>query len=705
MSQAERASSVYYLMIVGINAYKNGVRSLAGCVNDAEAIARMLLENGVPESAIVEGLFLSPLAEETPTWSFREPTRQNLLSRLDEIIVRAKPEDHVWIYYSGHGSQIPHPDPRSAATIEALLPIDYDRTNGRLIYDFELSRRFAQLTQNQVDSVTVIFDCCHSGGASRDVPGGDFQDRHHELSQDELQSLPPLAATSEELRYNVRSTEGFEQPQTFIAACHGDELSRENSTTGKRRGVFTRSFLEILEECKTERMALRELRWVDILHDLRRRTEAANPLQRPFWNGPLGRPCLGGRGTPHDQGIAIAALPKQANRYQLGAGRMLGLQTDSLIGVYLADPPLFAPIDSPSDLIARRSTLRVVQSDLSTAIAEPTEGASFPFSRGARARLLTTHLKFFVDPQATHSFPPGTLAAAARQRSMQLEIVSTAEEAELQLACLPDGEYALGDSANPPKESPQGAFPMARFAAGRVSSPDVLSGLVDCLLHYAQYATPLRMVKLASQALQRKDKSILTPSEFEVELIDCRGLSPEECRALDEDRRKHVELKPQPSGRYLIQVASFANQSPLPRDLFALRCKNPDGVPLFVSVLDCNYEGQIQSLVLNEPVKSGRAGTMIWWQNESVRPFDLRLVAPCRRAVERLIVIVSTAKSSHGIESLPQNKTLQDILDALKCGTRGGAQERRAADSAPIPSSSNIRWTARELSLDLLLSE
>ncbi|KAH8113928.1 caspase domain-containing protein [Phellopilus nigrolimitatus] len=99
------------------------------------------------------------------------PTRENILSAIDDLIRDAKAGDHFVFHYSGHGSQIPNrgDDYEEDDMDEVIWPVDVvyrkdldEEVESNFIIDDELKIRL-------VDSLpagthlTVILDCCHSG--------------------------------------------------------------------------------------------------------------------------------------------------------------------------------------------------------------------------------------------------------------------------------------------------------------------------------------------------------------------------------------------------------------------------------------------------------------------------------------------------------------------------------------------------------------
>ncbi|KAK0195810.1 caspase domain-containing protein [Armillaria mellea] len=168
-------SSHIHAVIIGINMYKS--YPLRGCVSDARLIEKYLTEVfGVPKDHIQ---LLLGSEEHTSPDDPMNPSRANIIHALlslaanDEI----KDGDIIIIYFAGHGSSYWSPDDVAIyGVIETLCPIDRDTQNndGKAIPDIsdrELNAILSLITNSKRSRITVILDCCHGDGASRDLPG------------------------------------------------------------------------------------------------------------------------------------------------------------------------------------------------------------------------------------------------------------------------------------------------------------------------------------------------------------------------------------------------------------------------------------------------------------------------------------------------------------------------------------------------------
>lgn len=174
-----------HALLVGVSQYPafaaDDKMQLSGPKNDVELIRTLLLGRGfAPESVqvLADGVAQAQL-----------PTRIAILSALDTLVAKAKSGDFVFLYFAGHGSQMPAnldtPEGRaeSDGLHELFLPRDVGKWNGsagkvdNAIVDFELNRRLDGLLAKEA-FVWAIFDACHSATLMRSADDPDIRYRH-----------------------------------------------------------------------------------------------------------------------------------------------------------------------------------------------------------------------------------------------------------------------------------------------------------------------------------------------------------------------------------------------------------------------------------------------------------------------------------------------------------------------------------------------
>ncbi len=132
----------YHVLLIGIDAYT--IKPLHGCVNDIDAVQRLLLSHArIPADAITR--LASPhVGDQHETIISEEPaTLANIRAALSRLASHGvQPADRVFIYYSGHGGRAPVAGIQGTSYRESLVPADFNEKpdQPRLLLDFELNR-------------------------------------------------------------------------------------------------------------------------------------------------------------------------------------------------------------------------------------------------------------------------------------------------------------------------------------------------------------------------------------------------------------------------------------------------------------------------------------------------------------------------------------------------------------------------------------
>src|SRR4051794_24761985 len=96
----------YRAVLIGIDNYSH--KPLRGCVNDIDQIESILRDRlKVPSERITR--FAAPRPDAVPPThpASLNPTCDEIRKFLDRLAGEVSPEDLVFLYYSGHGSQVP----------------------------------------------------------------------------------------------------------------------------------------------------------------------------------------------------------------------------------------------------------------------------------------------------------------------------------------------------------------------------------------------------------------------------------------------------------------------------------------------------------------------------------------------------------------------------------------------------------------------
>ena len=167
------AQGLRHALLIGVGDYiHDGVTDLEGPPHDVRSLERVLRDDWAFDrvTALVD----------------HDATRDAILGALDELIRESRPGDHVFLYFSGHGTSALEgrdraraPSPLAAALdpgTGGLFPADLDPdladpAERLLVGRRDLRPRLQQLDRGR--DVFVVFDACYSGAAVRSwVPNG-----------------------------------------------------------------------------------------------------------------------------------------------------------------------------------------------------------------------------------------------------------------------------------------------------------------------------------------------------------------------------------------------------------------------------------------------------------------------------------------------------------------------------------------------------
>jgi hypothetical protein len=278
-----------YALLVAIDKYPEGIRSLAGCVNDA----------GVMEDLLTTRFGVK--AEKLVRLNNEEAKRDRVIQTFREHLGQAGKEDIVLFFYAGHGSQVPtgglfeeiEPDGMN----ESIVCYDSRLLGAYDLVDKDIATLIGELTAKGVH-VTTIFDSCHSGSVTRDLedvagaldatawerrlePRTDPQPEEAYLANPAVQTaairdIPSPAAGMGSL---TLAAAAYAPDQTgkhvLLAACEDNQTAKEYFGGGKRHGAFTYFLTETLKNA-TEPLGYREL-----MHQVRSAVQRSVAMQRP----------------------------------------------------------------------------------------------------------------------------------------------------------------------------------------------------------------------------------------------------------------------------------------------------------------------------------------------------------------------------------------------------------------------------------------
>ncbi|KAF5602530.1 hypothetical protein FPCIR_1871 [Fusarium pseudocircinatum] len=250
---ATKESSARWALLIGINYYPKD-RHLHGSVDDVSDIRAYLEQHST--TAIHSSVLTATVpkdhqsTKDPPETPDERPTGANVLKQLRLIIDSAKPGDHVYIHFSGHGTRLPSDGNVGETGFGELGLVLYD--NGEHGASYFRGRFLAQALKRMVDKglvVTVALDCCFSGAVSRG-------DRVRAMKYD-----PSLDADRAEQEQECKAALGIPgrdgsigrdwlvnpEGYTIITACGPHEKAMEVLVNkSQKRGALTHHLLKAL---------------------------------------------------------------------------------------------------------------------------------------------------------------------------------------------------------------------------------------------------------------------------------------------------------------------------------------------------------------------------------------------------------------------------------------------------------------------------
>ncbi|WP_309736779.1 caspase family protein, partial [Chamaesiphon sp. OTE_75_metabat_556] len=361
----------FYALLIGIDNYAPNplFNSLQGAVRDIDKVADYLAKSlNIPAEKITR--LTAPVPDTNLLGNVRAarqeilPTYQNIVDAFDRITASANTGDLVYIHYSGHGGRVKtiFPELKGAGQFdESLVPMDVGN-DGHYLRDVEMTTLLKRMTDKGL-IVTVIFDSCHAGGATR----GDGEIRGARAGQVDLSDRPQAStvATRAELVQNWllltqnSPKEGWlpnQRDYVFLGACRPSEFAYESAfgTGTERNGALTYWMLDTLNSNS-------HLTYQALYDRVKGQIQSKLPNQLPMLLGESDRLVFGSEiESVRYSLIVINVAPA---RVTLDGGLAQGLGSGSRFAIY--------PVGSDfSDKQNRLAVVEIIELQASTATAK-----------------------------------------------------------------------------------------------------------------------------------------------------------------------------------------------------------------------------------------------------------------------------------------------------------------------------------------------
>jgi lysophospholipase L1-like esterase len=249
-----------FALLIGIDNYPAPVRALKGCINDVEKFGAYLQQYRQDLDQHI--LFLKDSAA----------TKKNIADNIRQHLGQAQAGDLALLYYSGHGAQEAadtsiwrfEPDGK----LEGIVCYDSIAGPGQfdLLIDKELRFLLHEVTVGNAQHpkksphLLTIFDCCHSGGNTRNGYIADETDddaprerRFIPTPESRMSNILPQRKWEKFLFANAVNPEDLKTkpldevlPEGLyvqLSGCDSDESSFETAGSG----VFSRNLIDLLQ--------------------------------------------------------------------------------------------------------------------------------------------------------------------------------------------------------------------------------------------------------------------------------------------------------------------------------------------------------------------------------------------------------------------------------------------------------------------------
>ncbi|BAZ21216.1 peptidase C14 caspase catalytic subunit p20 [Kalymmatonema gypsitolerans NIES-4073] len=514
MSEQIQQTPNLYALLIGIDCYMpnrlpNGryYKSLGGCVRDINYVEAFLKQmRKVPETQILKlTASTSHNNEYEPLEPSNElPTRKNIVDSFRKLGEMTPEGAQVYIHYSGHGGRAKtvFKDIKGEDGIdEGLVPTDLGTSEGQYLRDLELAQLLKELVDKKL-TVTVVLDCCHSGGATRgeaEIRGMDVVDDKPFLTGQELVApLETLAATWKSLtEQGTRGLKASGLPESrdyvVLAACRPNEEAYEyafNRETKEFNGALTYWLLDTLRQQNPGQT------YKDLYDRINAKIHSQFPQQTPMLMGEGNREIFGSEFAETVYAIPVLKVELNAatgeTQAVIGAGQATGVGKGAEFAIC---PRGTIDLTKKESRVAIASIIQRGATE-SLCKLEPIEGKELKVEQGDQAVLISASVNL-VKTVWLDELPPEQLPSqvyANQKAALQAIEIALKENGWVELATKKDedgdpidyqvrlnaaGEYVICDRTGVPFKNIQPAI--------KIGEPNAPARIIKRLVHLAKY--------------------------------------------------------------------------------------------------------------------------------------------------------------------------------------------------------------------------
>lgn len=623
-------------LIVAIDDYPRPVPKLQGCLNDANAV-KAYLEKRFKDTLVLKTLFDA------------QATRLNVLQTFETHLGQATKDDIALFYYVGHGSQeATHPnfsEIEPDGKNETIVCYDSRVGDGLDLADKEIAAAIDKIAK-KCNNVVTIFDCCHSGGVTRDVASDTVEravdefvrdseypvrvrpwDSYILSSDDDTQGRAVINADTKYIVPNPR--------HIAMVASLSSQTSKETTLGRMRRGVFTFNLINLLEASPVP------MSYTDIINQLRALVANKVSDQTPQLDVEIpddaDKLFLNGTQQPDSDGYLLYYDAKTDNTWELNAGALMNIQPNSKIAIF--------PISATNlrNLSAKigTGTISTVNPGSATVIPNLNLDTTLMY-KAMVIQGAATKLKVAFNADVSYAAILQKAFSNSISANSYLSLVANAVEADY-ILYVANGKISIGkklDGVTGTRGSETPAMPVAADLQGL--SAENAEKAVARLEHIARWQNAIDLGNPISS---------LPPSLFPMTVYQVKGKGAEETKM-----PITLQLTPDPkTGKNRLSniVFSYNTDTNLPR--FQISVQNKSTQKVYVSLLLVSS----QFGIVNCFPSGGywlAPGEIAWSRKGALNvPVPFRLMGR-KETVENYKLIIST-------EQFDATLLLQDDLD------------------------------------------
>ena len=332
--------------------------SLGGCVRDINNVENFLRQKlGIPDENIFKLTSSYNSTNDGPLEpSEKLPTYSNIVSAFESLTEKAQKGDQVYIHYSGHGGRARTHIPTikgNNGLDETLVPTDIGNASTRYIRDTEMAKIIERMLKKEL-VVTMVLDCCHSGGATRGKGGAVA--RGINIIDTTSRPQDSLVASIEELQNTWKGFDNRQQeinnkyansmgntrnlqtgsgwlPQikgyVLLAACRPSESAYEYDFEGnERNGALTYWLLKSLS------LLDRETTFKQLHDRIVAKIHSQFPLQTPMLEGDGNRKVFGSDYAKTVYAVNVMEVDLNNQKILLNTGQVHGIRKGAKFAIY-----------------------------------------------------------------------------------------------------------------------------------------------------------------------------------------------------------------------------------------------------------------------------------------------------------------------------------------------------------------------------------